>query len=90
MMNPMIRVEILNRLRTIRGHIAGIERMVEEDHGCQDILVQLSAIRSSVEKTGVYLLENNSVDCLCGEGEKGPIDRQKVEQIIKQILTFMK
>ncbi|MBJ2354967.1 metal-sensitive transcriptional regulator, partial [Sphaerochaeta sp. S2] len=37
--------KIINRLRTIKGHIAGIEKMVEEGKPCDDILVQIAAIR---------------------------------------------
>ena len=40
----------LNRLRTIRGHISGIEKMIEEGKDCADILVQITAVTSSMIK----------------------------------------
>lgn len=89
--SPEIQAEILNRLRNIKGHIAGIERMVEEGQSCGNVLIQLSAIRSSIEKVGIYLLENNAIDCLYGQmQDQSPQDREKIEQVIKQIITFMK
>jgi len=82
--------EVLSRLKNARGHIAGIERMVEEGQPCPNILIQLSAVRASIEKIGVYILENNAVDCLCGDHDEKPVDKKKVEEIIKQMLTFLK
>lgn len=90
MVDPTTKAEVLTRLKNVKGHIAGIERMVEEDQACGNILIQLSAIRSSIEKIGVFILENNAVSCL-GDGlVSKPEDRQKVEQVVKQMLTFLK
>jgi len=85
-----IQAEVLNRLRTVKGHIAGIERMVEEGQSCRDILVQLSAIRAAIEKIGIYILEHNAVECLCQDLENKQADKQKVQEIVKQMLTFLK
>jgi len=90
MVEPAVRSEVLTRLRTVKGHIAGIERMVEEQQDCAKILIQLSAIRSSVEKIGVFILENNAVDCLCSDLAERPEDRQKIEAVVKQILNYLK
>ncbi len=90
MADPTVKAEVLSRLKNVKGHIAGIERMVEEEQACGNILIQLSAIRSSIEKIGIYILENNAVSCL-GDGlVNNPADKQKVEQIVKQMITFLK
>ncbi len=81
--------EVLNRLRTIKGHVAGIERMVNENSPCNDILLQILAIRSSVEKVGIFILENNVSECLISD-DIPPQEKQKVEQLIKSIVTFLK
>ncbi|EGO62435.1 metal-sensitive transcriptional regulator [Acetonema longum] len=90
MIKPEIQAEVLNRLKNIKGHITGIERMVEEEQSCGSIMVQLSAIRASIEKTGLHILENNAVECLCSDIQAKPEDKQKVEQIVKQLITFLK
>lgn len=90
MANPALQSEVLNRLRTVKGHIAGIERMVEEGQECSSILLQLSAVRASIEKIGVYILENNAVECLMSGIEAKPEDQAKVEQVVKQMLSFLK
>lgn len=88
-MDPLVQTEILNRLKTVKGHIAGIERMVEEGQHCANILIQLSAIRSSIEKIGLFALENSAVECLCGNSDS-PDEKKKVEQVVKQIISFLK
>jgi len=82
--------KVLSRLKNIKGHIAGIERMVEEGQPCSNILIQLSAIRASIEKVGIFILENNALECLAGNAEQTPEDKQKMEKAVKQIITFLK
>lgn len=90
MVAPTVRTEVLNRLRNVKGHIAGIERMVEEEQACSNILIQLSAVRSSVEKIGIYILENNALECLLNDKNATPEEKQKIEQVVKQMLAFLK
>lgn len=90
MYDESVQQEVLTRLKNVKGHVAGIERMVEENQSCSNILIQLSAIRASVEKIGVYILENNAVDCLCNDINTKPEDKEKIQQIVKQMLTFLK
>ena len=90
MTDPTIKTEVLSRLKNVRGHIAGIERMMNEDQPCPDLLVQIAAVRSSIDKIGFSLLESNAVNCLCESSPEMSANKPKVEQIIKQLLTFVK
>ncbi len=90
MENSAAKLEVLTRLKNVKGHIAGIERMVEEDQACADILIQLSAIRAAVEKIGIYILENNAVECLCKDLPDKKADKETVEKIVKQMINFLK
>jgi DNA-binding FrmR family transcriptional regulator len=56
--------QLLNRLRRIEGQIRGVERMVEEDRYCVDVLVQLSAIRAAVDKVALGLLDDHVRHCV--------------------------
>ena len=89
MLNTEAEIAILTRLRTVKGHIAGIERMVENKEDCADILVQISATRSAIEKIGIYLLENNAKDCLCSE-IKSVEEKERIQKTVKQIISFLK
>lgn len=88
--NTSVRTEVLTRLRNIKGHVAGIERMVEEEQSCSNILIQLSAIRASIEKTGIFILENNAMECLLNNTTATPQEKERLEQVVKQMITFLK
>jgi len=89
MLNSIIKRDILNRLKTIKGHLNGIERMIEEEKSCEEILLQIAAVRSSVEKTGLMLLEEHSMHCLM-EGIETEESKKKMEKVIGTIIKFMK
>ncbi len=62
---------LLARLRRIEGQVRGVQRMVEEDRYCVDILVQLAAIRSAVGAVGHSLLETHVRGCVAGALKSG-------------------
>lgn len=57
------RKEIISRLRTVQGHLNGIEKMVVEGRECEDIMHQLFAIRSAVDKLTARLAEQYILNC---------------------------
>lgn len=84
------RKNVLNRLKTIKGHIAGIEKMVEEGKCCDEILLQIAAIKSSVHKVGLMIMEENMMDCLATDPEGNPIDRAQLETLMKTLIQYVK
>ena len=59
---------IVNRLSRVEGHVRSIKQMVEEGRDCADVLIQLSAVRSAVDKIGRVLLEDHLESCLLQVG----------------------
>ena len=59
---------IINRLSRIEGHVRSIKTMVEEGRDCTDVLIQLAAVRSAIEKTGRAVLEDHLESCLFHAG----------------------
>lgn len=57
---------LLRRLRRIEGQIRGLQRMVDEDKYCVDILVQVAAARAALNKVGLMLLEDHTRGCVAG------------------------
>lgn len=84
------RKKIINRLRTIKGHIAGIEKMIEDDKSCDEVLVQVAAIRSSVNKVGLAILENNAESCIFSHSEDGKVTQEDVRKVIQSFVNFTK
>lgn len=65
---------LINRLSTAEGHIAGIKRMIEDGKPCEDILMQLSAVESSVNRLGKIILKNHLNTCVKEGVQKGDGD----------------
>ena len=63
--------DILNRLKRIEGQVKGIQKMVEDDRYCVDILVQISAIRSAIDNVGTMILENHIKGCVSNDIKYG-------------------
>jgi DNA-binding FrmR family transcriptional regulator len=63
------RKAVLNRLSKIEGHVRSIRTMIENDRPCSDILMQLSAVRSAIDKVGKIVLEDHLESCLIKTGE---------------------
>lgn len=60
------KAKILNRLRRIEGQVRGVQRMVEEDQYCLDVMTQLSAVIAGAKATGLLLLEDHIRGCVIG------------------------
>ena len=54
---------VLNRLKTVRGHLDGIIRMLESDAYCVDVMKQISAVQSSLERANRVMLHNHLETC---------------------------
>ncbi len=62
---------ILTRLRRMEGQVRGVQKMVEEDQYCVDVLTQLSAIIAAARQTGLLVLDDHIRGCVmgtCGHG----------------------
>jgi DNA-binding FrmR family transcriptional regulator len=56
--------QLLGRLRRIKGQVGGIERMVEDDRYCIDVLTQISAVRAALDKVALGLLDDHARTCI--------------------------
>jgi DNA-binding FrmR family transcriptional regulator len=58
--------QLLDRLARIKGQVGGIERMVQEDRYCLDVLTQISAIQAALDKVALGLLDGHARTCVLG------------------------
>ena len=67
------REALLKRLRRVEGQVRGVERMVEEDRYCIDVLTQISAVQAALDKVALGLLDDHARHCIIGgHGEGKP------------------
>lgn len=67
-MNTDKQKKVRTRLNRIAGQVAGIQRMVDDDKYCVDILTQIAAVRSALDSLGVELLTDHIGSCVVGHG----------------------
>jgi DNA-binding FrmR family transcriptional regulator len=78
--------ETLRRLKSIEGHVRGIERMVEEDAYCIDVIRQIQAVQAALNKVSTIILGNHLNSCLITaiRGDN-PEDRERVLREISEV-----
>lgn len=86
------REKTLARIKRISGQIAGIQRMVETDRYCVDILNQIAAVRSALDAVGVELVTQHVETCVLGHGSKTEHDCAKPmtsEELLEELRTTL-
>jgi DNA-binding FrmR family transcriptional regulator len=78
--------EALHRLKSIEGHIRGIQKMVEDDKYCIDVIRQIQAVQAGLNKVTTMILEEHLHSCLITavRGDD-PTDRERVLEEIADI-----
>ena len=68
---PHVERRILNRLKRIEGQVRGVQRLIGEHHSCDDILIQIGALRQAVTGVAVELLEGHMSTCVAESVARG-------------------
>jgi DNA-binding FrmR family transcriptional regulator len=75
------------RLRRIEGQVRGIQRMVDEERYCIDILTQISAIQAALDKVGLRLLEQHAAHCVISPDD--PAERAaRTQELMSAVARF--
>lgn len=80
------------RLHRIEGQVRGIERMVDDDRYCIDILTQVGAVRNALERLGLEILEDHVNHCVSDALASGDVATaaQKSEELLAAVERFAK
>lgn len=78
--------QILNRLRRTEGQIRGIQKMIAEGKECSEIIPQLNAVKSSVDRIKGIMVAENLKDCLENPTNNKEIQDDKIAQAIEMII----
>ncbi len=81
--------DINKRLKRIEGQVRGIQKMVNEDKPCEDILIQIGAVKSALHKTGQSILEGHMHHCIL-DGIKDGNEDETINQLISALNQFSK
>ncbi len=84
-MKPEHKTSALNRLKTVRGHLDAVIRMVEEERYCPDTMKQVSALQGSLEGVNRILLQNHVETCVLEHIKEG-----RSEQVVDELLETLR
>jgi DNA-binding FrmR family transcriptional regulator len=84
-MKPEHKTSALNRLKTVRGHLDAVIRMVDEEQYCPDIMKQVSALQGSLEGVNRILLQNHVETCVLEHVKAG-----NSEQVVDELLETLR
>lgn len=76
--------QVLNRLKRIEGQIRGIQSMVEDDRYCIDILTQVTAAQSAINKVAMTLVEDHTRHCV-----SDAIKNRKEDEVITELMDVI-
>jgi DNA-binding FrmR family transcriptional regulator len=82
--------KIQNRLRRIEGQVRGLQRLVNEEAYCVDVLTQIGSVVSALEKVGAILLKDHVEHCVRESIEKGEGADEKIEELTDAVERFLR
>ena len=83
--HPKVKKEVLKRIAYILGHLQGINKMIEEDKYCIEIVNQIQAVQSALNKVTEIVLEDHLNTCVSTAIKKG-----KGHDLIKEVMKTIK
>jgi len=75
---------VISRLSKIEGHIRAIKKMLEDEQPCDQVLIQLSAVKSALNKATTVLLEDHYTHCILEKNNNSSLEKELLE--FKKIL----
>jgi DNA-binding FrmR family transcriptional regulator len=89
-MKPEIRPQVDTRLRRIAGQVAGIQRMVEDDRYCVDVLLQIAAVRAALDQVGKLVLGAHVESCVAEAFASGRAEERnrKLAELLEVFSRF--
>jgi len=80
--------DLLKRLSRIEGQIRGIQRMIEEKRSCDEILIQISAVKSALSSVAIRLLEDHIESCVKPSIEMG--DEKALNEFLEAVKMMVR
>ncbi|HET7230708.1 MAG TPA: metal-sensitive transcriptional regulator [Longimicrobium sp.] len=84
---PQVKEQALARLKRIEGQIRGLQRMVEDERYCGDVLVQVASVHEALRGVGKLLMRNHLRHCITDAVVQG--DERGREQAYTEVLDLM-
>ena len=80
--------QLRNRLKRIQGQVGGIDKMVEDDRYCIDIVTQISAVQAALDKVALGLLDEHTQHCVMGATKA--TQPEKTDELMAAVARLMR
>jgi DNA-binding FrmR family transcriptional regulator len=80
--------QLQRRLRRIEGQVRGLERMVEQDRYCIDILTQISAVQAALDKVALALIDGHARTCVIGGHGPGSLE-ERTDELMASLARYL-
>ncbi len=80
--SPSVQSDVMLRLRRIEGQVRGIQKMIEDQRDCRDVVVQLAAIKASVASLNTLVAETYARDCI---GRSSPLGDDELCRLLDML-----
>src|SRR2546423_10914087 len=77
--------QLLKRLRRVEGQVRGLERMVEEERYCIDVVTQINAVQAALDKISLGLLDDHARHCMRGKGAAPSDPDTQVDELMRAV-----
>ncbi|GAC1311601.1 MAG: hypothetical protein NVSMB19_26060 [Vulcanimicrobiaceae bacterium] len=88
MLDDREKADVLGRLRSVRGHVDGVIKMVDADTYCVDVVKQISAMRAALDRVARIEIRSHIERCVLAAGDAG--DRKRAIDDLLDALNFNK
>ena len=78
--------KVVNRAKRAEGQLAGVIRMMEDERECMDVVTQLSAVRSSIDRIIGIVVAENLYECINNPDEDSEVQQAKIEKAMQLIM----
>lgn len=86
MMDYSYSIQVKNRLKRVEGQVRGILRMMEEETNCKDVITQLSAARTALDRSIAVIVAENLKNCVQENAQHGKDSEQDVQNAIDLLI----
>jgi CsoR family transcriptional regulator, copper-sensing transcriptional repressor len=82
--------KLLTRLRRIEGQVRGLQKMIDDEKYCVDVLTQVSSVMAALQKVGVMVLEHHIQGCVRNAIAEGEHEEEAIRELIEVVERFAK
>ena len=82
--------QVLARLRRIEGQVRGLQRMIDDDTYCIDVLTQVAAVTKALQGVGLHLLDEHLQHCVAGAAANGEQTQELVSEATRAVERLLR